>query len=351
METTPNLALPFLAAAQAQKHVTLNEGLRILDALVQAGVRSRTRTAPPDVEDGAAYLVPPDGQAAWGAPAHSLLARVDDAWEAHEPREGWLVHVADEADFVVFRGGSWERLRSFSQDDLVEVPLVGVSTSADGTNRLAVASPASLFTHAGDDHRMTLNKATEGDTASIVFQTAHSGRAEMGLTGGDALTFKVSTDGVGWRTALAIAPSGAVDMPARPTVRAHLNGGWRDTPGGETGFATLAGERGGFELGSEVDDGTTVNLGRRLVVPASGTYLTVLQLFADPGSDFRATLQKQDGTRLAFVQVSKTDGTPATQSTTTLSHLTEGDVLSLHYVGPARCFHASGHTELSLLMV
>ena len=41
MDFTPNLLLPYLAAAQAQKHVTLNEALRLLDALVQLVIQSR----------------------------------------------------------------------------------------------------------------------------------------------------------------------------------------------------------------------------------------------------------------------------------------------------------------------
>ncbi len=45
MDTT-HLQLPYLAAAQAQKHITHNEALRLLDAMVQLAVLDRTRTAP-----------------------------------------------------------------------------------------------------------------------------------------------------------------------------------------------------------------------------------------------------------------------------------------------------------------
>jgi len=38
-ETTAHLALPFIMAAQAQKHVTHNEALRILDGIVQLSVK------------------------------------------------------------------------------------------------------------------------------------------------------------------------------------------------------------------------------------------------------------------------------------------------------------------------
>lgn len=47
MVTTPNLDLPYIAAAQAQKHVTHNEAIRALDAVVQLSVLDRSLTSPP----------------------------------------------------------------------------------------------------------------------------------------------------------------------------------------------------------------------------------------------------------------------------------------------------------------
>lgn len=45
MQETDNLRLPFLIAAQAQKHVTHNEALRGLDATVQLSVADRDLSA------------------------------------------------------------------------------------------------------------------------------------------------------------------------------------------------------------------------------------------------------------------------------------------------------------------
>ena len=42
MSNTSSLVLPYLAVGQAQKHVTVNESLRRLDALVQLSVVSAT---------------------------------------------------------------------------------------------------------------------------------------------------------------------------------------------------------------------------------------------------------------------------------------------------------------------
>ena len=46
-DQTPNLALPWLMPAQAQKHVTVNESLGLLDTLVHLSVVSREVEAEP----------------------------------------------------------------------------------------------------------------------------------------------------------------------------------------------------------------------------------------------------------------------------------------------------------------
>ena len=47
MADTASLALPLLAAAQAQKHITHNEALILLDAVAQIAVRAVGQNAPP----------------------------------------------------------------------------------------------------------------------------------------------------------------------------------------------------------------------------------------------------------------------------------------------------------------
>lgn len=44
------------------------------------------------------------------------------------------------------------------------VAQLGVATGADSTNKLAVASEASLFSHAGAGHQMKVNKAADAET-------------------------------------------------------------------------------------------------------------------------------------------------------------------------------------------
>ena len=46
-DATTHLQLPYILAAQAQKHVTHNEALRILDGLIQLSVLNRDLSSPP----------------------------------------------------------------------------------------------------------------------------------------------------------------------------------------------------------------------------------------------------------------------------------------------------------------
>jgi len=111
MSNTTNLGLPYLAAGQAQKHVTLNESLRRLDALVQASVVSATTTAQPaSPADGAVYIVPSGKSGAqWDAFANWSLGYFrDGAWEQIVPREGWLAYVKDTDLLLHYTGSGWE---------------------------------------------------------------------------------------------------------------------------------------------------------------------------------------------------------------------------------------------------
>lgn len=75
-DQSSNLGLPYLQPAQAQKHVTVNESLLCLDAVVQLSVVSATTSAQPGSPgDGAVYILPAGKTgAAWGGMANEALA-------------------------------------------------------------------------------------------------------------------------------------------------------------------------------------------------------------------------------------------------------------------------------------
>lgn len=203
MDTTPNLDLPYIAAAQAQKHVTHNEAIRALDAVVQLSVLDRMLTSPPgSPADGGRYIIAAGATGAWSGHDLEIAAWQDSAWSFYAPAAGWLAWVGDEGALLAFDGADW--ISASASAALQGVPMVGVNATADTTNRLAVASDASLFNHAGSGHQHKINKNAAGDTASLLLQTGLSGRAEIGLTGNDDLTVKVSADGSSWSEAIII---------------------------------------------------------------------------------------------------------------------------------------------------
>lgn len=214
---TPNLGLPFLMAAQAQKHVTHNEALRVLDALVHLAVIDRDATTPPGApEDGDRYIVAAGGGGAWEGHDLEIAAYQDGAWAFFAPLTGWRSWIADEDVLAVWDDTAWSSVGSSggSGGD-GDFDTVGINAAADETNRLVVSAAASLFTHAGNGHQQKINKATAGDTASVLYQTGFSGRAEIGLAGDDDFHFKVSPDGSAWNEALLIdTDTGEVAMPS-----------------------------------------------------------------------------------------------------------------------------------------
>lgn len=203
-DQSPRLQLPFVQPSQAQKHVTHNEALLKLDALVQLTVESFGTTTPPALpQDGEVYAlgVAPTGD--WAGQDGMLAVYKENAWSFIAPQDGWRAWGKAEENLQIYFGGSWDDLPVILQN----IDGVGVKTTSDATNRLAVASPASLFSHDGAGHQLKINKAATADTASLLYQSNWGGRAEMGLTGDDDFHIKVSPDGTNWIEALKIRNS------------------------------------------------------------------------------------------------------------------------------------------------
>ena len=221
-EASPRLALPYLQPAQAQKHVTVNEALARLDLIVQAAVTDRSLTAPPPAPvAGARHIVAAGATGDWAGQDGRIAHYGPGGWEFVLPQPGWLVQLLTEMQGAVFDGTLWRTPDSLPQSFL----RLGISTTADVTNRLSVEAPATLLSHAGAGHQVKINKAGPGDTASLLYQTGFSGRAEVGLAGDDDLVVKVSPDGSAWSTALsANRTTGKLAAPSGLDVSTGITG-------------------------------------------------------------------------------------------------------------------------------
>ncbi len=210
MPETQSLGLPLLAPEQAQKHVTHNEALRALDAIVQLAVLDRDLSAPPGAPgDGDRYIVATSATDDWAGHDGEIAAWQDGAWAFYAPQTGWRAWVADEGALLVWTGAAWEDFAALITE-LQNLALLGIGTTADGTNPLSAKLNNILFTakydaEGGDGSlRYKMNKETAADVLSLLLQTGFSGRAEIGLIGDDDLLFKVSPDGSTWYEALRV---------------------------------------------------------------------------------------------------------------------------------------------------
>ncbi len=132
--TTPNLALPLLAAAQAQKHVTVNEALALLDGLVQISVKDRDLASPPaSLTGGECYIVAAGATGAWAGWDGEVVLFSGGAWLRLPPKDGWRVWVEDEGVLVVRMGGAWLTLDA-ALGLLVRGPAVDVARGPSGSS-------------------------------------------------------------------------------------------------------------------------------------------------------------------------------------------------------------------------
>ena len=108
MTNTPNLGLPYIDQNQSQKHVTHNEALKLLDAIVQISVKGRTTTAPPaSPVDGERWIVPSGATGAWAGKTDNIALWKDGFWTFFAPAVGWRAFVENEGT-VVYAGGGWQ---------------------------------------------------------------------------------------------------------------------------------------------------------------------------------------------------------------------------------------------------
>ena len=264
--------------------------------------------------------------------------------DLYPTRTGWRGFFAAQGQLRVFSSGEW---RAISLDEHSALPIIGVNTSPDAVNRLAVASDASLFSHAGHRHQLKVNKAAAAETGTLLFQTAWSGRAEIGLAGNDDFSIKVSGNGADWLTTLTISSRGTVRTPAKPAARTSLAAG-TSTPadGSRTGFSDFHLLQGGFSLGSALPTGA----GNRLLIPETGFYLLQLTASTLSSSGHETAIEVNGTTELASL-VGSASTSAVRDIACTVAALNEGDWLALLHHGSAQYEFGAAETGLSAIML
>jgi len=197
MNTTPTLALPFLQAGKALKNITINEALNRLDGGVYLSCSNLAADALPlEPGPGDAIIISTTADADLAERHGQIAVYMSDQWVWFTPKSGWTLWDRDDETLRVFDGLNWLKA---TPDTIPEtLPKLGLNATATASQRLSISSETSLFNHDGNSHRLSLNRAADTDTASLVFQTDFAGEAELGLTGTAGFSLKTSPDGVGF---------------------------------------------------------------------------------------------------------------------------------------------------------
>lgn len=169
--TTPNLELPEISESQYNKHITHNEALRILDAVVQLAVIDRDLTAPPGgPSESDVYIVASAATGDWIGEENSVAYYYQSQWNFLTPNDGWAAWVQDENVLVNYS-----------------------STASEWVARGAYELP---ITYVSVDTSITVNDATKmfGVYTSTASRTIYMPDASASGNGFISAVFKASND-------------------------------------------------------------------------------------------------------------------------------------------------------------
>ncbi|MXQ07631.1 DUF2793 domain-containing protein [Alphaproteobacteria bacterium GH1-50] len=108
MTSTVTLGLPFVEAAQAQKHVTVNEAFQRLDALTQMTLAGTGASVPPVAPgEGEVHAVGAGASGAWFGFDGALALYQNGGWDSVTPVAGWRAWDAEAGAIVTFDGVEW----------------------------------------------------------------------------------------------------------------------------------------------------------------------------------------------------------------------------------------------------
>lgn len=122
MAETYNFKMPLLDAAQAQKHVTVNEAIARADAVAQLRLMARNVTTPPVAINGAAYGVGAAATADWVGQDGNIAIQANGGWVFLTPKTGWRGWDETTGESLTHDGSDW-------QPDAIVVSVGGAGTS------------------------------------------------------------------------------------------------------------------------------------------------------------------------------------------------------------------------------
>lgn len=108
MMQSDRLALPLLAAGQAEKELAHNEALLRLDIAAQPAVESADLNTPPSTPTaGRCWIVATGGSGSWTGRDGAIAGWTDNGWRFVQPGPGWRAWIADREHIMRYDGTGW----------------------------------------------------------------------------------------------------------------------------------------------------------------------------------------------------------------------------------------------------
>ncbi|MFV0244915.1 MAG: DUF2793 domain-containing protein [Qingshengfaniella sp.] len=175
MTTTARFGLPLLQAAQAQKHVTVNEALALIDGACQMVLGRCDQVAPPLVPaEGDAYGVGTGATDGWAGQDGKIALFVNGGWVFLIPGAGWRAWDLTLGTMAVHDGAAW-------------VP-GGVAVSPNGAATVAEVIEADVTLAAGPEvitpALIPTGSVVEAVTARVIQPVSGVPSWRLGVAGG-----------------------------------------------------------------------------------------------------------------------------------------------------------------------
>ena len=103
---TARYQLPFLAVGQAQKEITHNEALVLIDALISTAVIAQLSSAPTgltEADAGKCWLISNDATGVWSAKNGQIACWTGSSWRYILPIEGMIFFLSRGCGFGIMR--------------------------------------------------------------------------------------------------------------------------------------------------------------------------------------------------------------------------------------------------------
>ncbi len=171
MTQTNNLKITLLEQSQAQKEITINEGVSIIDAILNRGVIDKDLSTPPgSPSSGDLYIVGSSPTGSWAGQAKKI-AWFNQVWNFISPNEGMHIWVNDENKIYVYDSSNW-------------VILIPDLNAVGGVNISGTPADNSFFTYDNASSKWVDETPANARTSMGLGTIATQSAASVAITGG-----------------------------------------------------------------------------------------------------------------------------------------------------------------------